>query len=616
MSTLKKLKKASDLATFAKLLGYKPKNLTFIIYKIPSDIKYSTFEINKKNGKKREISAPIDKLRAVQTSLALLLSDCLNEIEGNKDSLSHGFKREYSIVTNANCHRNKKFVLNFDLEDFFGTINFGRVRGFFIKNKHFKLSDEVATVIAQIACYENKLPQGSPCSPVISNLIAHILDIKLVGVAKKFGCFYSRYADDITLSTNLNEFPLRIARKNENFDYELHPKFENIINYCGFKVNKEKTRLQYRGQRQTVTGLVVNKKVNIRKEYYSKARSITHTYLKTGSYSLPSSISPFDVQDENDEITFNRPEKLSGILSHIHLIKNKNDLRCESLKRNEPSQFRKMYKDFLFYKYFGVNDKPLIICEGITDDIYLRAALKKLHKNYPELVEKVDGKYSNKIKFLKFSRTVREVLEINGGTGDIKNLIADYEKVIRRIRSWNPELPVIILTDNDSGGTPVFSCVNDIINPRKKPTSGKKKSKERESNNPFPEIKSNDDFYYIYYNLYLVKTPHIGQKHETYIESFFDEDVKKIKLGNKSFSLDDDIVNKNKHLFYGKRIFAEQVIANNYKTINFNGFIPLLDRITKVIDDYNSRRKKNVRNDTSKQCVGVETPIVDTVAEV
>ncbi|MGC3085804.1 RNA-directed DNA polymerase, partial [Enterococcus faecium] len=78
-----------------------------------------------------------------------------------------GFKRGYSIVTNASMHKKRRLVLNVDLEDFFGAINFGRVRGFFITNKNFSLPPSVATVLAQIICYDNSIPQGSPCSPVV-----------------------------------------------------------------------------------------------------------------------------------------------------------------------------------------------------------------------------------------------------------------------------------------------------------------------------------------------------------------------------------------------------------------------------------------------------------------
>ncbi|MFX7853813.1 reverse transcriptase domain-containing protein, partial [Acinetobacter baumannii] len=92
------------------------------------------------------------------------------------------------------------------------TINFGRVRGFFLKDKNFALHEKVATVIAQIACHDNKLPQGSPCSPVISNLIGHMMDIMLVRLASATGCSYSRYADDLTFSSNKGKFSSRVAR--------------------------------------------------------------------------------------------------------------------------------------------------------------------------------------------------------------------------------------------------------------------------------------------------------------------------------------------------------------------------------------------------------------------
>jgi Reverse transcriptase (RNA-dependent DNA polymerase) len=84
-----------------------------------------------------------------------------------------------------------------DLKDFFPMFNFGRVRGVFIHNNNFKLNDKVATIIAQIASFENVLPQGSPCSPVIADLIAHLLDVRPVRLAKQHNLTYSRYADDL-----------------------------------------------------------------------------------------------------------------------------------------------------------------------------------------------------------------------------------------------------------------------------------------------------------------------------------------------------------------------------------------------------------------------------------
>ena len=122
-----------------------------------------------------------------------------------------------------------------DLEDFFPSINFGRVRGYFIRDKSFALDEDVATVVAQIACHENALPQGSPCSPVISNLIAQVLDMHLVRLASKVGCTYSRYADDLTFSTNKKVFPAEIAGPSETEPHRWMPgkDLQRIITYSG-----------------------------------------------------------------------------------------------------------------------------------------------------------------------------------------------------------------------------------------------------------------------------------------------------------------------------------------------------------------------------------------------
>lgn len=200
MLALEKLKKTTSLIELAILVDYKPKALSYILYKISSENKYNEFTIPKKNGGERRIKAPVDRLKRLQKRLAELLNQCFEEIfikNKHKRSLSHGFRKKHSIITNAIKHKNKRHVFNVDLQDFFPSINFGRVRGFFIKNAHFELHPKVATVIAQIACHDNELPQGSPCSPIISNLIGHLLDIRMVNLAKKAKCTYSRYAGNL-----------------------------------------------------------------------------------------------------------------------------------------------------------------------------------------------------------------------------------------------------------------------------------------------------------------------------------------------------------------------------------------------------------------------------------
>src|SRR5690606_25602532 len=269
ISALRAIKTKPELAL---LMGINASHLTNVLYRIRPENQYKSFTIAKKSGGIRTIHAPFDELKSIQTALSLLLQDCIQEINKSKgdkfkSTLSHGFVRERSIITNAVMHLSQKHILNIDLKDFFESFNFGRVRGFFIANKDFQLDPAVATVIAQIACYDNKLPQGSPCSPVITNLITHSLDIRLAALARKNSCTYSRYADDITFSTREKVFPSNLVRWDSE-GYVYGDDLESEFARAGLKINKKKTRIQYKDSRQDVTGLVVNRKPNVKCEYW------------------------------------------------------------------------------------------------------------------------------------------------------------------------------------------------------------------------------------------------------------------------------------------------------------------------------------------------------------
>jgi retron-type reverse transcriptase len=291
MPRLASLKATTTLSELATLLQFKPAALSFILFKQPDAKKYVIFEIPKRKGGKRTIKAPVNGLKLVQRKLSDLLQDCVDEInksKNRKDRIAHGFKRKRSIISNARQHRHRRHVFNIDIEDFFPSVNFGRVRGFFINDKDFELHKDVATVIAQIACHDNSLPQGSPCSPVISNLIAHPLDMHLVRLASTGGCTYSRYADDLTFSTNKKDFPVEIAVLSEADPHQWLPgkEMQRLIEHGGFRINATKTNMQYRTSRQEVTGLVVNQKINVRREYRHNVRAMVHSLIKRGSFEL------------------------------------------------------------------------------------------------------------------------------------------------------------------------------------------------------------------------------------------------------------------------------------------------------------------------------------------
>jgi len=291
MSQLTALKSAKTRDDVAALLQTSKKGLATILFSQKIETRYTTFDIPKKHGGTRTIKAPDDKLKLLQQKLSTLLQDCQQDMEaakGKQDKVAHGFKRKRSIISNAQRHRNRRWVFNIDLKDFFPSINFGRVRGFFMKDRNFLLEKDVATVLAQIACDGQALPQGSPCSPVISNLITHILDMHIVRIASRAGCTYTRYADDLTFSTNQREFPKDIAVQTSTTPAVWIPgsKLVKLIEHSDFEVNEKKTRMCFRDSRQDVTGLIVNKKINVPSEYRQTVRAMVYRLFKTGSFDL------------------------------------------------------------------------------------------------------------------------------------------------------------------------------------------------------------------------------------------------------------------------------------------------------------------------------------------
>lgn len=571
MSILTNLKDAASLKDLAKNLGYKPSAVSYLIYKLPPEKKYNKFVIPKKSGGVREICAPIEPLKSLQRRLADVLYACVKQIDAENDQrpLSHGFRERQSIITNARGHKRRRYVLNLDLQDFFPSFNFGRVRGFFIKNRAFELNEKVATIIAQIACHENMLPQGSPCSPIIADLIAHLLDVRLAQLAKRNRTTYSRYADDLTFSTNQKVFPSALATRDESSgaEWTLGNNLISAITRTGFAVNPTKTRMQCRTGRQLVTGLTVNDKVNIRPEYYRFARAMCHSLFETGTYYRPMTITSAEDDGTDDAPA---PDLISvigpieGILSHIHHVKNSIDGRDELEKKKDSTSARKLYANLLAFRYFVMLDRPLIICEGKTDNVYLKYAIQKLTDFHPKLGTWSGTDFDSAVSFFSYTNQAHKLLELGGGTGDLKFFLLRYKRKLQTFEFRPLKYPVIVLIDNDGGSKDIFNAI-------------------KKNHQVSIDIKSTDLFFHITDNLYLVKTPKWGKKDESCIEDFFDQELLATKLGEKKFNP------KKAHEAdseYGKAAFADKVIRPNADKIDFSNFKPLLERIVAVINHY------------------------------
>ncbi len=560
MTTLQKIKEANVRIDVAELLGFNLKALSYILYIKPPEERYVSFEIPKKTGGIRKISAPTPELKLLQRNLSHALYDCLEEISkqtGTSLLAAHGFMRDKSIITNAASHRKRRFVLNIDLENFFPSINFGRVRGYFIKNKYFSCKPEVATVLAQIACHENQLPQGSPCSPVISNLIAQVLDLRLVRLASQLGVTYSRYADDLSFSTNKKDFPAELAyREGEDHNWVLGETLIKEIKNAGFLVNPKKTRMQYRPSRQEVTGLVVNQRVNAKSDYRRSVRAMAYKLFKDGEFYLPTTNAANGTPEQGTLA------QLHGMFAFINRVDiyNKGKYPGETLASKE-----KIYKRFLIYRYIYTNPRPLLICEGKTDNIYISLALERLAAQHKNLTITENGTERSAIDIFKYknSSTNRITGIAHGGVSELVKLAKSYNEELKKYRAPQGPHPVILILDNDDGLLGKGGFIAGIKHLTK------------------DTLDRRAPYWHIFGNLYAVLTPIQKEEEKTKIEDLFDKKTLSTELGGKKFNPSN--TGNDTETEYGKYYFAEHVVKKNAVNIDFSGFTPLLDRISLVL---------------------------------
>jgi len=305
----------------ASMFGMSYTKLTKIIYKTDGAYKYHRFKIPKKQGGHREISSPSKKLKKIQNEL----KEIFYEIYPSKPS-AHGFAKNKSIVTNAKRHLDKRFIFNIDLSDFFGSIHFGRIRNLF-KSAPFNFNNSVATILAQICCFDNALPQGAPTSPILSNMIAWKLDTQLQNLAKMTNGTYTRYADDISFSftTTRSRLPEEIVIVREGEASPGHA-LTHIIEENGFFINYDKVRLCSRLFRMEVTGLTVNEFPNVRRKYVRQLSSMLHAWRKHG-YELAEK--EFNEKYDSRYRASDRPKSflyvLKGKLAFLKSVKTERD---------------------------------------------------------------------------------------------------------------------------------------------------------------------------------------------------------------------------------------------------------------------------------------------------
>lgn len=279
-----KLPVANTALELATAIGVTLSELRFLAFarEVSTTTHYRRFTIPKRSGGERVISAPMQRLKHVQH---WILEHVLEPIALAEPA--HGFVPGRSTVSNAVPHVGAAVVINVDLKDFFPTVTYRRVKGLFAKLGY---SEQVATVLA-LVCSEpdivestldgvtyyvargpRRLPQGAPTSPAITNVLCRRLDNRIAGYARTRGLTFTRYADDLTLST-----------KDASIDVGAVLGFiRRTVAAEGFAVHPDKIRVVRRGRRQEVTGIVVNEKPGVVRAALRRFRALLFQIEKDG----------------------------------------------------------------------------------------------------------------------------------------------------------------------------------------------------------------------------------------------------------------------------------------------------------------------------------------------
>jgi RNA-directed DNA polymerase len=280
-----KLPVIANAEELARAMNTTVAELRFLAYHriVSKTTHYQRFYIPKKTGGKRLISTPMPRLKTAQH---WVLENIL-EIPEVKDT-AHGFVKKRSIVSNAVPHLKAEVVINIDLKDFFPSIDYKRVKGLFISLGY---SEQVAIILSllctepesdqieldgqkyYVAGTERFLPQGAPTSPAVTNLICRKLDARLIGISKKLGFTYTRYADDLTFSASGEA--VKSVKTLMGF-------IRKIVKDEDLNIHPDKIRVLRKGSRKEVTGIVVNDKPGINAKELDRFRALLFQIEKDG----------------------------------------------------------------------------------------------------------------------------------------------------------------------------------------------------------------------------------------------------------------------------------------------------------------------------------------------
>ena len=249
-----------DIASVEQALGFPAKTLYALSNNL--DKHYHTVFIPKSDGSKRKLSVPDLILKSVQKSIAQNLL-CRRPISVH----AQAYKIGGSVQRNARPHVGKNKLLKLDIEGFFDNILYSRVKDVVFCEEQYGAS--IRTLLTMLCYYKESLPQGAPSSPAITNIIMYEFDEAVGEFCAEKSIAYTRYCDDMTFSGDFDEGEVIAFVKGE-------------LKKLGLFLKQRKTAVIPKNKRQVVTGIVINEKINLTKDYKKKIRREMYYIKKFG----------------------------------------------------------------------------------------------------------------------------------------------------------------------------------------------------------------------------------------------------------------------------------------------------------------------------------------------
>lgn len=545
----------------ADTLGVSVGRLTYYAFQLPDDKKYRTFHIRKKCGGERLIEAPVKGLKDIQKSIVEYLENFFSP-----RACVFAYVKSRGIVEHATVHVNQRWILRIDLQDFFNTITRKRIAGLF-RAPPFSFGDDAARTLSFLCTKNGRLTQGAPTSPILSNFICRGLDYRLKELAAKNKCYYTRYADDIFMSHSGGVFPAALAERQGDGLVDLSGTLTHVVETSGFTVNRSKSYLRNKAERQIVTGIVVNRKTNVPKQFIKNVRSALYSWEKFGLDAAENHWrTNIDKKNRYESAVPSFRLVLRGQINHVGHVKGYADPTYVSFAR----RLKALDPGFKLDEakiISSITEEIHIYAEGVTDNKHLEFALRSLRKK---------GQFAS--LNLKFKATKKN------GSPALKTLCDNLSQALQKhltICVFDRDEPDII---NSMGGSPG--------------------SYKDHGNNVFSLVIPVPDFRetkmvcieHLYTDEFLFQWDGQGRrlfgKEEFDSMSCFKEDIALFcRYPNKqSLIYDSDVINiaEKKSVALSKNGFADYVIAGvpPFHEPSLDGFVGVFTQIEQILSSY------------------------------